>query len=189
MDLSRAELRFGLSDPRGLGANPHVNVAGQPLRLQPGGGSSGGRGFFAWVDASGLAGKPLVVDFAYDFRGNGVAEPRPPGGRHALDGALVLAEPELRRRLPPGARKVARQRLRRQLSHRQSRAWPVAGQHRRCRPPTLAAARRTCLTRGAGGAMIQAAQISLIQPVDLIRRSIARPNTASCSSASPSSRC
>jgi len=28
MDLTRAELRFGLTDPRGLGANPHVTVAG-----------------------------------------------------------------------------------------------------------------------------------------------------------------
>ena len=65
MDLSRAELRFGLSDPRGLGANPHVNVAGSPLRLQPGGGSSGGRGFFAWVDASGLAGKPAEAEAVY----------------------------------------------------------------------------------------------------------------------------
>ena len=52
MDLSRAELRFGLSDPRGLGANPRVSAGGRTLRLQPGGGSSGGRGFFAWVDAS-----------------------------------------------------------------------------------------------------------------------------------------
>ena len=42
MDLGRAELRFGLSDPRGLGANPRVAIDGQPLRLQPGGGSSGG---------------------------------------------------------------------------------------------------------------------------------------------------
>src|SRR6185295_1481224 len=41
MDLTRAELRFGLSDPRGLGANPQVSVAGRPLRLSPGGGSTG----------------------------------------------------------------------------------------------------------------------------------------------------
>ena len=54
MDLTRAELRFGLSDPRGLGANPQVIAGGRPLRLQPGGGSSGGRGFFAWLDATGL---------------------------------------------------------------------------------------------------------------------------------------
>src|SRR5438067_12163751 len=70
MDMSRAELRFGLSDPRGLGANPRVNVGGRPLRLQPGGGSSGARGFFAWIDSSGLSAAPLSVDFAYDFRGN-----------------------------------------------------------------------------------------------------------------------
>ena len=52
MDLTRAELRFGLSDPRGLGANPRVSTDGRRLRLQPGGGSGGGRGFFAWIDAS-----------------------------------------------------------------------------------------------------------------------------------------
>jgi inner membrane protein len=71
MDLSRAELRFGLSDPRGLGANPHVTANGGPLRLQPGAGSSGGRGFFAWIDASAIEARPLSVDFAYELRGNG----------------------------------------------------------------------------------------------------------------------
>src|SRR4051794_22969997 len=70
MDLTRAELRFGLSDPRGLGANPRVSADGRALQLQPGGGSNGGRGFFAWIDATQLAGKPLAVDFAYGFRGN-----------------------------------------------------------------------------------------------------------------------
>jgi inner membrane protein len=70
MDLGKAELRFGLSDPRGLGSNPSVNVGGRPLRLQPGGGSSGGRGFFAWVDAAGLTGQPMTIDFKFNFRGN-----------------------------------------------------------------------------------------------------------------------
>ena len=69
--LDRAELRFGLSDPRGLGANPRVIADGKALRLQPGAGSNnGGRGFFAWIDANGLTARPLNVDFAYDFRGN-----------------------------------------------------------------------------------------------------------------------
>ncbi len=70
MDLTRAELRFGLSDPRGLGSNPKVMVDGAPLRLQPGGGSGGGRGFFAWLDASRLQSASVAVDFHYDFRGN-----------------------------------------------------------------------------------------------------------------------
>jgi len=70
MDLSRAELRFELSDPRGLGANARVTANGQPLRLQPGDGSRGGHGFFAWVDANVLPAHPLAVEFAFDLRGN-----------------------------------------------------------------------------------------------------------------------
>jgi len=70
MDFGKAELRFGLTDARGLGANPQVRVGGVPLRLQPGRGTSGGRGFFAWIDATGIATKPLVVHFDYEFRGN-----------------------------------------------------------------------------------------------------------------------
>jgi inner membrane protein len=70
MDLSRAELRFTLSDPRGLGSNPRVLAGGKPLRLQPGSGSDGGRGFFAWIDATALQSAPIGVDFTYDFRGN-----------------------------------------------------------------------------------------------------------------------
>src|SRR5690349_18450432 len=80
MDMSRAELRFGLSDPRGLGANPSVTAAGRTLRMLPGGGSGGGRGFFAWLDASGIASQPLVVSFNYDFRGNASLSLAPQAG-------------------------------------------------------------------------------------------------------------
>ncbi|HVF38039.1 MAG TPA: inner membrane CreD family protein, partial [Sphingomicrobium sp.] len=70
LDLTKAELRFGLSDPRGLGANPKVKIDGRPVRLQPGAGSGQGRGFFAFVDAAPLTGKSMVVEFDYAFRGN-----------------------------------------------------------------------------------------------------------------------
>ena len=80
MDMSRAELRFGLSDPRGLGANPRAAAGGRGLRMLPGGGSGGGRGFFAWLDASGIASQPLIVDFAYDFRGNASLSLAPQAG-------------------------------------------------------------------------------------------------------------
>lgn len=83
MDLGRAELRFGLADPRGLyGPPPRVAVAGTALRLQPGGGkrTTGNAGFFAWLDAAPLAGAPIMVDFAYDFRGNGSLSLAPQGG-------------------------------------------------------------------------------------------------------------
>ena len=80
MDLARAELRFGLSDPKGLGANPRVTIDGQAQRLQPGGGSGGGRGFFAWVDAAPLTGRAMTVDYAFDFRGNASLTVAPQAG-------------------------------------------------------------------------------------------------------------
>jgi len=82
MALDRAELRFGVSDPRGLGANPRIAVAGRPLRLQPGGGTAAthGAGFFAWLDAGALAGAPIDVAFAFDLRGNGRLSLAPQAG-------------------------------------------------------------------------------------------------------------
>ena len=78
----RAELRFGVSDPRGLSARPQVAAGGQALRLQPGGGptATGYGGFFAWLDAAGLAVAPLEVQFAYDVRGNGSLSLAPQAG-------------------------------------------------------------------------------------------------------------
>jgi inner membrane protein len=80
LELNRAELRFGLSDPRGLGANPSVKLDGRPLRLQPGSGAGQGSGFFAFVDASALRGKSLVVEFDYELRGNSSMALEPRGG-------------------------------------------------------------------------------------------------------------
>ena len=80
MDLARAELRFGVSDPRGLGANPQVVANGGQLRLQPGGGSGGGRGFFAWIDASGIVSQPIAVRYSFALRGNSAMTMVPQAG-------------------------------------------------------------------------------------------------------------
>lgn len=80
LDLGRAELRFGLSDPRGLGANPSVRLDGRPVRLQPGSGGRQGSGFFAFVDASAMRSKPLIVEFSYELRGNSSLALEPRGG-------------------------------------------------------------------------------------------------------------
>jgi len=72
--LDRAQIRFGISDARGLfGSPPTVSADGKRVALQPGTGmrETGGSGFYAWVDASALRARPLAVGFDYAVRGNG----------------------------------------------------------------------------------------------------------------------
>ncbi len=83
LQFDRAELRFGLSDPRGIaGAPPRVTVAGRSLPLQPGHGlaSTGGDGFFAAVDGGTLRTAPLAAAFRFTFRGNGSLALAPDAG-------------------------------------------------------------------------------------------------------------
>lgn len=70
--LDRAELRFSLSDARGLfGPRPIVSVGGQRLALQTGQSASGGGGFHSFLDARSLPGTPITVNYDYALRGNG----------------------------------------------------------------------------------------------------------------------
>lgn len=80
--LDRAELRFAVSDARGLvGASPAIRTDGGKLALQPGfGGDSETPGFHAWLDASALASRPIAVDFAYRVRGSQSLALIPRGG-------------------------------------------------------------------------------------------------------------
>ena len=81
--LDQAELRFGLSDPRGIaGTPPQVTIGGRALPLQPGHGlsSTGGDGFHAPLDASALRAGPLAATFRFTFRGNGSIALAPDAG-------------------------------------------------------------------------------------------------------------
>lgn len=106
LDLGRAELRFGLSDPRGLGTNPKVSVDGRVLKLQPGGGSGPGKGFFAFVDAASLTGKSMLVEFDYGFRGNGSLTLAPHAGDTHWKVTSAWANPSFGGSFLPGARRV-----------------------------------------------------------------------------------
>jgi len=171
MDLSRAELRFGLSDPRGLGANPRVGAGGRSLRMLPGGGSGGGRGFFAWLDASGIASQPLVVDFAYDFRGDASLSLAPQAGdthwtvksswpSPSFGGDFLPAERSVGANGFQATYRVGNLALGRSLI---STGDPGASNLAEKVPAPAADAS----TRPAESDAAQAASISLIQPVDL----------------------
>ena len=80
LNLAGAELRFGISDARGLQADSKVVVNGTSLELQPGKGlaASGGSGFFTFVDWD--AASPMEVTYNYAIRGNKTLTMVPRGG-------------------------------------------------------------------------------------------------------------
>jgi len=107
--LDRAQLRFGVSDARGLfGPPPRVRVDGSPRELQPGNGLSttGGAGFYAWVDARGIAGRPMAADFAFDFRGNGWLTLSPRAGDTSWRIRSVWPNPSFQGGFLPAQREV-----------------------------------------------------------------------------------
>ncbi|MGP1352078.1 MAG: cell envelope integrity protein CreD [Parasphingopyxis sp.] len=65
--FDRAELRFGLSDMRGI-QEAEIRFDGEPVALTPGGGNRAG--FSAAIDASGLAERPLEASVTFSVRGN-----------------------------------------------------------------------------------------------------------------------
>ncbi|MGB5485673.1 cell envelope integrity protein CreD [Parasphingorhabdus sp.] len=72
IDFGRAELRFGLSDARGLAGDNKVVVNGKNLELQPGKGlgETGNSGFFAFVDGSALEAGAIEAEFNVRFKGH-----------------------------------------------------------------------------------------------------------------------
>ena len=182
MDLARAELRFGLRDPRGLGANPSVSVGGQRLRLQPGGGTpaTGGAGFFAWVDAAALARSPLLVDYAFQFRGNGSLGLAPQAGETRWRLTSPWPHPSFQGSFLPAQRRVSGEGFEAvyrvgNLALGQSLvSTGVAAAPERPAPPPPPPEMMTVdndttsATVAAGGRHV--AQVGLMQPVDLYSR-------------------
>ena len=174
LDLGKAELRFGLSDPRGLGANPQVKVDGRPLRLQPGAGSGSGRGFFAFVDAAPLVGKPMMVEFDYAFRGNSSFTLAPHAGDTHWSVRSSWPHPSFGGSFLPGARNVGGEGFRADyrignlalgrslVSTGDKGASDITAAAPEARPYRVEAA------PPPGG--VQLASIDLIQPVDLYSR-------------------
>ncbi len=171
LDLSRAELRFGVSDPRGLGANPRVTAGAGALRLEPGGGTgaTGGAGFFAGLDATALLNGPLEIRFAFDLRGNRSLALAPHAGdtkwtvrsqwpHPSFGGAFLPADRAVREDGFEAAYRIGNLALGRTLVS--DGAAPAAPPPPAGGPPAL--------VRGPADAPAAAtAQIELVQPVDL----------------------
>lgn len=82
LEFDKAELRFGVADPRGLKPANRITIDGQPAPAQPGNGvaATGGSGFFANLDASALRERAITAKFAYALRGHSVVALAPRAG-------------------------------------------------------------------------------------------------------------
>jgi len=169
LELGRAELRFAISDPRGLGPNPRVVIDGQAARLQPGGGSSGGRGFFAFVDASGLPGQPIAVDFSFALRGNESFSLLPMAGDTRWTVKSSWPHPSFGGAFLPSARQVGEQGF--EANYRignlaLGRSLATLADAGTSIGVERVAPGRAAYSNEPAGDSVQAAQVSLIQPVD-----------------------
>jgi inner membrane protein len=106
LNLRGAELRFGVSDARGLQKDSKVEIGGKILDLQPGKGlnASGGSGFFSFVDWDGAA--PLQVNYNYAIRGNKSITMVPRGGETTWDVASAWPSPSFEGDFLPTKREV-----------------------------------------------------------------------------------
>ncbi|WP_327458808.1 cell envelope integrity protein CreD [Sphingomonas sp.] len=107
--FDRAELRFGLSDARGLfGAPPRVAIGGRALPLQPGKGPSetDGSGFYAPFEANALRDAPVVAEFNYAMRGNGWLTLSPLAGDTRWTVASPWPHPSFQGGFLPATRRV-----------------------------------------------------------------------------------
>lgn len=178
MDLTRAELHFGVSDPRGLQSATQVRAGSETLLTRPGGklGNTGGAGFFAFADWDGQA--PLDVDWAYKLRGSETLSVVPRGGNTEWQVRSAWPHPSFSGSFLPAASTVRDNgfdarfavsdlALGQELLTRDDYGPPIvdaAGQQ--MMRPAMAAADYG----GGRGGPAMAATVALIEPVDLYSR-------------------
>jgi inner membrane protein len=106
LNLAGAELRFGVSDARGLQADSKVTVNGVARELQPGKGlaASNNSGFFTFVDWDTTA--PLEVSYNYAIRGNKSLMLVPRGGETVWNVKSSWPSPSFTGDFIPNSRKI-----------------------------------------------------------------------------------
>ncbi len=171
--LDQAELRFGVSDPRGLQTDARVTAGGRAVELQPGKGlastlDAGFHGFLAWD------GQPLSVAYTYGLRGSRSLALVPRGGNTEWEVTSSWPHPSFGGSFLPDTKAVS-----------------AKGFTARYGVPNLALGQALAMTEDPGPPLIQepgreayadpaadpaaanasqAASIGLIEPVDLYSR-------------------
>ena len=174
LNLAGAELRFGISDARGLQADSKVVVNGTSLELQPGKGlaASSGSGFFTFVDWD--ASSPMEVSYNYAIRGNKTLTMVPRGGETKWDVKSSWPSPSFAGDFLPTKRNVKSSGF--TSSHAVTnlalgQALVLTDDLAPPSPTTIKRYDSVEMTRvnaaSTGGGQSQAATIGLVEPVDL----------------------
>jgi hypothetical protein len=174
LNFTGAELRFGVSDARGLQADSKVLVNGQSRELQPGKGlaASGNSGFFTFIDWDGAS--PLEVKYDFAFRGNKSLTMVPRGGETNWEVKSSWPSPSFAGDFLPTKRtvadsgftsthKVTNLALGQSLVLTEDMGAPQPSGDRLYEAPMVSAS----AAQQAIGGPSQAATIGLIEPVDL----------------------
>jgi inner membrane protein len=103
---NRAQLRFGLSDVRGLQSDSVSAHLGDKALVPLPGGEIGTDGFYAKLDASALRTGAIATRYAYGFRGNGALALRPAGKDMAWTVKAPWGSPSFKGDFLPQDRKI-----------------------------------------------------------------------------------
>ena len=171
--LDEAEVRFGVSDPRGLQQDARVRVGRTVTALQPGKGlaSSGGAGFYGKVAWDG---QPIDVAWSYGLRGSYGIALVPRGGETRWEVTSPWPHPSFGGSFLPDDREVGDKGFSAtygvtNLALGQALATTAdLGPPNAFLPPEMAEPAMTDRTGAGGPAM--AASIALTDPVDLYSR-------------------
>ncbi len=106
LQFGQAQLRFGVSDPRGLRDDARVTAGGDTVRLTPGNGpaATGGSGFSGFVNWDGAG--TLDVRWNYDIRGSHSLALVPRGGETEWQVTSPWPHPSFAGSFLPDAREI-----------------------------------------------------------------------------------
>ncbi len=172
LNLAGTELRFGVSDARGLQADSKVIVNGKSRELQPGKGlaASNSSGFFTFVDWDGAA--PIDVTYTYAFRGNKSITLVPRGKQTSWDVKSSWPSPSFEGDFLPNSRSVKSSGFTSTHKVTNLALGQAVVMTEDLAPPQNYSGDRGMVSasiKGAGeiGPPSQSATISMIEPVDL----------------------
>lgn len=165
--LDKAELRFGVADPRGLKPANRIVVDGRPAAAQPGNGltATNGSGFFTGLDATPLTARTIAVEFSFALRGHSVIALSPRAGATRWTVTSPWQHPSFTGGFLPETRQVtdAGFSATYKISNLALGTTLVSTSDAAVRLQ----APETPYTRTAGAMPTSDAQVGLIQPVDL----------------------